>query len=177
MQGLHPEVRSDQLAGIPGTTIPRAVQACTACKKQKRKCDKLLPACSRCASLQRMCEYVESGPAAVPSAQDFAALQTKLAEIEARLNNNNSSTNYTNPGSAQILTPAGSTGTNVDGGGSSEPSPDNILTGNSWPPGYGPGPAVRNSFPGALFLDIDIYNYAGLVPPRPVVDVPMVSNV
>lgn len=33
-----------------------AVQACSACKKQKRKCDKALPACSLC---QRIGEYID----------------------------------------------------------------------------------------------------------------------
>lgn len=181
MLGLQPKVRSDQLAGIPNTTIPHAVQACAACRKQKRKCDKLLPACSRCSSLRRMCDYAESAAvAAAPSAEAFAALQMKLVEIEARLNGNNNNDNSNNAnssnssGSVQNLTPAGS-GTNVGGGGS-DPSPDDILTGNSWPPGYEPGPAVGNHFPRALFLDIDIYRYVGMTPPKPVVTIPMVGN-
>ncbi|KAE8367652.1 hypothetical protein BDV27DRAFT_123662 [Aspergillus caelatus] len=51
----------------------KARQACGACKKHKRKCDKVLPVCGLCARTERACEYGES-PKPSPSAEEFAAL-------------------------------------------------------------------------------------------------------
>lgn len=163
MLSFLPREPGDQMADIPGTTVSRAAQACATCRKQKRKCDKLLPACSRCASLQRTCDYAEAGAPAVPTAEDFAALQTKLVEIEARINNSST---------MQSITPAPSNG-NAE---TSEHFPENNANGNSWTSNYGALPAVRNNFPGGLFLDIDMYKFTGTIPPKPVVDIPVVSR-
>lgn len=163
MLALLPRAPGDQMADISGITLSRAAQACATCRKQKRKCDKLLPACSRCASLQRTCDYAEAGAPAVPTAEDFAALQSKLVEIEARLN-----TSATLPS----ITPAASSGN----AGTSEHSPENNANGLSWTGTYGAVPAVRNNFPGVLFLDVDMYKFAGTIPPKPIVDIPIVSK-
>lgn len=61
----------------------RAAQACTACRKQKRKCDKALPHCSLCQRMGRGCDYSDSTP--TPNADDFALLRKKVTDLEARL--------------------------------------------------------------------------------------------
>ena len=61
----------------------RAAQACTACRKQKRKCNKALPACSLCQRMSRPCDYSDSTP--TPNADDFAMLRKKIIDLEARL--------------------------------------------------------------------------------------------
>jgi len=70
------------------SSISRASQACSTCRKQKRKCDKILPACGLCSRMGRICDYSDSQPA--PTADDLAALQVKLMELEDRLNSQNS---------------------------------------------------------------------------------------
>ena len=127
----------DGLAGVP-----RAPQACSTCKKQKRKCDKVLPACSLCARMNRPCDYSEI--TAAPTADDFAALQMKLAMIEARLDKENSS---------------------------NSPS-SNVSKANARGPLWLPG---LSKFPSVVFLDIDAFRWAGVMIPKPPVDIPSVS--
>ncbi|GKT41743.1 sorbitol dehydrogenase [Colletotrichum spaethianum] len=64
----------------------KAPQACASCRKMKRKCDKSRPACGLCVRMERRCDYAESSPHPAPTADDFAALQLKLLELESRLN-------------------------------------------------------------------------------------------
>lgn len=178
MMGLQPKVANDQLAAIPGVTVPLAAQACATCKKQKRKCDKLLPACSRCASLQRPCDYSE-GPttAGAPSAQDFAALQMKLADLEARLES--VPVAGTQASAAAALIPVASSA--HTGGSGASPDDNNFDSSGinvgapAWPSDRASLPPVTNRFPTMLFLDIDTYNYAKALPPKPSVPVPAVS--
>ena len=61
----------------------RAHQACVSCRKQKRKCDKVLPACSLCTRLARRCDYRDAPSSA--SSGDFVELRQKVQELEARL--------------------------------------------------------------------------------------------
>lgn len=61
----------------------RASQACIACRRQKRKCDKQLPSCALCLRMSRSCDYSDSTP--TPNADDFALLRQKVAELESRL--------------------------------------------------------------------------------------------
>lgn len=168
MIGFQPNVPSHQPAGIPSTTAPpAAAQACATCRKQKRRCDKLLPACSRCASLQRACDYApdanagasSSAAATAPTAEDFAALQKKLAEIEARLPGGGGGGNSSN---------SNPVASSADAGSSAEPGPGDG-------PGWGGAPVVTKRFPSVFFLDMDIYKFAGIVPRKPVFDIPMVS--
>lgn len=145
----------DRLAESLATPTSTAVQACSTCRKQKRKCDKLLPSCSRCASLQRICDYADSGPAVVPTAEDFAALQRKLNDLEGRLNSR-----IEKQSSAMVNA--------YDASG----------IGN-WESNFGNHentPAWTNRFPSVLFLDMDVYKYANTIPPKPEVDVPQVSD-
>src|SRR4051794_28828981 len=61
----------------------RAHQACVSCRKQKRKCDKVLPSCSLCKRLARHCDYRDAPSSA--SSDDFVELRQKVQELEARL--------------------------------------------------------------------------------------------
>jgi hypothetical protein len=64
----------------------RAHQACGSCRKQKRKCDKALPACSLCMRLGRACNYSDApGAPSSASSEDFVELRHKVQELEARL--------------------------------------------------------------------------------------------
>ncbi|KAK4454766.1 hypothetical protein QBC34DRAFT_392562 [Podospora aff. communis PSN243] len=62
----------------------KASQACTSCKKQKRKCDKALPICGLCCRLNKACDYADSSPPP-PTADDLASLQARLSDLEAEL--------------------------------------------------------------------------------------------
>lgn len=78
------------------TPISKAHQVCLACRKQKRRCDKSLPACSLCKRMDRPCYYSYSlgggnGKSTLDSrhqpviAEDLQALKARLAELESRL--------------------------------------------------------------------------------------------
>ncbi|KAJ0115829.1 hypothetical protein J7T55_003998 [Diaporthe amygdali] len=147
----------------------RAVQACITCRKQKRRCDKILPACSRCASLHRACDYSDpASPGATPSAEAFASLQLKLAEIEARLDSARAMPQHNQingtPGSSTYV-------------GRSESSPDSAGLGAARSRGdlWVDGQAAfgRTKFPAVMFLDSDIYKYCGISVPNPNTDIPM----
>lgn len=101
-----------------------------------------------------MCDYSESGSGVVPTAEDFAVLQSKLNDLEGRLNSRpeeQSSTTFSLY-DAHI--------------GGLEPSPADHVNMPSW----------TNRFPSVLFLDMDVYKYANTIPPKPEVDIPLVSN-
>src|SRR5256714_12263122 len=61
----------------------RAHQACISCRKQKRKCDKVLPSCSLCKRLARHCDYRDAPSSA--NSGDFGELRQRVQELEARL--------------------------------------------------------------------------------------------
>ena len=61
----------------------RAAQSCMACRKQKRKCNKVLPSCSLCSRMSRSCDYSDMTP--TPSAGDFAMLRQKVTDLESKL--------------------------------------------------------------------------------------------
>ncbi|EXJ87309.1 hypothetical protein A1O3_04268 [Capronia epimyces CBS 606.96] len=61
----------------------KAAQACVACRKQKRRCDKAFPSCGLCVRMSRPCDYTDTNSS--PSADDFAILQQKITDLEARL--------------------------------------------------------------------------------------------
>lgn len=157
-----------------GVSGSRAAQACVTCRKQKRKCDKTLPSCSRCSSLQRACDYSDLGaPSAAPSAEAFANLQTKLAEIEARLD----SARANHPPQGQMNGTPGSS-TYVGGSESSPESagPAGVVRprGDLWMDGQ--AAFERTKFPAVMFLDTDVYKWAAVSRPNPNIDIPMVSS-
>ncbi|KUI70674.1 TY1 enhancer activator [Cytospora mali] len=163
-----------QESSMPDVSVSRATQACTKCKKQKRKCDKILPACSRCVSLQRTCDYSEAtGTSTPPTAEAFAILQMKLAEIEAKMEAASAAISYT-PQAGADGTPGSSTFV-----GGTESSPEDVAMGNSnskgdmWTDSHAEKPVVRNRFPPVFFLDSDVYKGAGVRIPKANIDIPM----
>ena len=163
----------DQETAMYGSSGSRAAQACATCRKQKRRCDKILPSCSRCSSLQRTCDYSDpASPAAGPSAEAFASLQLKLAEIEARLDSarskpQNQVAAHGTPGSSTYV--------------GSEPSPQSAGAGAVRSGGDimwvdGRAAFEKTKFPAVMFLDADVYKWAGISRPNPNIDIPMVST-
>lgn len=67
----------------PETESVLAPHACSACKKQKRRCDKQLPQCSLCLRMGRACDYDEAQPSS--SADNSQALQNRISELETLL--------------------------------------------------------------------------------------------
>ncbi|ETN37564.1 uncharacterized protein HMPREF1541_07186 [Cyphellophora europaea CBS 101466] len=119
----------------------RAAQACVACRKQKRKCDKQLPLCSLCSRMGRSCDYSDSTP--TPNADDFAMLRQKVTDLEAKLESRD--------------TPWGRT--NVIGGGRSYiSSPDQSLP-----------PEQSSSFPPMFLLDSEIFKETRMIIPKPAI--------
>lgn len=125
--------------------------------KQKRKCDKALPACGLCTRMSRACDYSDVPPA--PTAEDIMTLQLKLFELESRLNSS---------GSERSLD-------GIDG--RSEPisrashTPQLLPAEPLWESGGGAG----KNFPSAVFLDGGLFRRSGLYIPRPLFNVPTVS--
>ncbi|KAM7209364.1 Fungal specific transcription factor domain containing protein [Naviculisporaceae sp. PSN 640] len=193
---------ADKYGGMPIDTSPslssvsvsKAAQACIACRKQKRKCDKTLPMCSLCSRMGRQCDYTDT-PAA-PTAEDLAVLQARLAELENRLSvaNANSNAHGSNGGS-----PAVTMSGMEPSPGSSNGVVNNMITPSSlsaatdtdavahnnngrpslWAssptqnqPSTGSGSGSGNNFPSAIFLDIDCFKWSGMHIPRPNLAVP-----
>lgn len=107
----------------------RASQACVACRKQKRKCDKQLPSCTLCVRMNRPCDYSDSTP--TPNADDFALLRQKVTDLESKLESRD--------------TPWGRTNT-LGGGRSYGPSPDK-----------GSPADQPSAFPPMFLLDSEIF--------------------
>ncbi|KAI9760148.1 MAG: hypothetical protein M4579_001868 [Chaenotheca gracillima] len=127
--------------------ISRAPQACSSCRKQKRKCDKGLPACSLCVRMSRTCDYSESTPPL--SSDDFESLRQKVQELESRLQ-------ATSP-NGPLLTPPSS----------SNDSPANLPFGGTAPK-RGP-----RAFPPMYFLDASYFSYGRFPVPKASIPVPM----
>jgi Fungal Zn(2)-Cys(6) binuclear cluster domain len=123
----------------------KAAQACTACRKQKRKCDKSLPACGLCVRMSRPCDYTDV-PQPAPTADDLAALQLKLLELENRLNQ------------------TGSSSASVEETPMFSPPREPL-----WHGGV-------NQFPNVVFLDLDAFRWLDMTIPKPSVEIPAVST-
>ncbi|KAH8676577.1 hypothetical protein BGZ60DRAFT_402881 [Tricladium varicosporioides] len=148
------------MATAPERLTPCADQACIACKKQKRRCDRAKPECGLCKRTGRVCGYNDA-PDPPPTAAAFAVLQRRLSELEERLNA--PPTTFT----GDVSSPAASYHTLSDVGGAqnsgqSVASPSQFI-----------GPSQQEpEFPAALFLDIDCFVWAGLQVPDPSVGIP-----
>lgn len=133
---------------MSGDFSSRAEVSCSACKRLKRKCDKQVPKCSLCLRTGRICDYITpSDPS--PSAADFAAVQSRVAELEQRLAAGPKNQQQFEEHSSSCLTLPG------DFGGY-----------NTLLPGH---------FPTALFLDVDLYKYSRMRMPEPFIEIPEVS--
>jgi hypothetical protein len=135
----------------------KANQACSACRKQKRKCDKSFPACSLCARMGRPCDYTDAQQPP-PTTEDIAALQMKLIELESRLNSGHGASS------------AGSSG-----------MPDSASTNTTYaqqPPPQTAREALwqggMSHFPSVLFLDFDAFRWLSMAVPKPSVEIPAV---
>jgi len=127
-------------------SIPlRASQACLACRKQKRKCDKALPSCSLCVRMSRPCDYSDN--TATPNADDFALLRQKIIDLEARLEGWRPESGWNEPLSASSRSRA-------------------ISVDCAFTPEYPP------AFPAMFFLDAEIFHQAHLTIIKPSEPVP-----
>lgn len=122
----------------------KAHQTCHSCKKHKRRCDKTLPECSLCVRTGRTCDYDHS-PKPPPTAAEFAALQSRIEELEDRL----SATRPIPLSAASLASDCSS---------------------STWTSRIQRNPR----FPCALFLDADCYEWAGMRLSRPTLDIPLV---
>jgi hypothetical protein len=151
---------TEMSAGTVIASSAKAAQACVPCRKQKRKCDKGLPACGLCSRMGRICGYTDVQQA--PTAEDLMSMQMKIVELEQRLNqkeqqNGNSVTLRNGQGNSTEATSA--------------PSPSFLNIVNEKPSLWMP---AQSKFPSAMFLDIDCFTLASIPVPRPAAEIPMV---
>lgn len=127
-----------------GTNEAKALQACVACRKQKRKCSKALPQCSLCIRIGRRCDYSDISPS--PNADDFASLRQQITSLEARLEGRNAGLGWNEPMRTISLSPAsnGDAGSGVD----------------------------ATIFPSVFFLDTEIFDEAHMCNPKPTFPIP-----
>lgn len=154
---------SDQYA--PGAKAP---QACGSCKRQKRKCDKALPTCGLCTRMERQCDYAET-PQPGPTADDFAALQLKLLELESRLRHSDGT-----PSSSVNGAPAAGSDSALGSGGSVGETPPTAPVYTPLEPLWEQQTAAQ--YPPDVFLDITAFDCMNLSLPKPVIDIPVVRD-
>lgn len=160
---------------IMANSHTKAAQTCHSCRKQvsplglharalmdtnsasqKRKCDKVLPSCSLCLRMSRICDY--SDTAAAPTAEDLAALQHKLVELETRL---------TYAPRTPDLTFGGLASSNASGshcGHTPQSLPQETLWLNA-----------PTGFPAVFFLDSRMHQKSSSGLPNPIAEIPSVS--
>lgn len=154
--------QDDTEMSTPGTAIAasaRAAQACVPCRKQKRRCDKALPACGLCSRMGRLCDYTDVQQA--PTAGDLVSMQMKIVELEQRLNQKEQQSR------SAVASPNGNASS---AGGAPGPSALFLNAVNEKPPLWMP---AQSRFPSAMFLDIDCFIYASLPVPKPSAEIPM----
>lgn len=144
---------------------PRADQACGACKKQKRRCDKAVPECSLCQRAGRVCTYPDALERQ-PTAAEFVALRTRLSELEQLVK----TPSGTSASDVTASSPAVSSRSVSDGGAARNYTSSTLPTTPSTLSGQ-----KELEFPAELFLDIDCFTWAGLKLPDPAVSIPVVS--
>jgi Fungal Zn(2)-Cys(6) binuclear cluster domain len=137
--------------GMQDLNLPKANQACLSCRKQKRKCNKALPACALCARMNRHCDYSEATPS--PTHEDFHVLRMKLLELESRLNATNGLTgaqapNFVAQPSSSSAAAAESAALAAAGCSAHQDEP--------WH-------ALQNRFPAIAFLDSQSFKTGGCV--------------
>ncbi|KAF4960377.1 hypothetical protein FGADI_1024 [Fusarium gaditjirri] len=168
----------------------RSEQACKACKKQKRRCDKALPECSLCKRTQRLCEY---GIAAgfQPSASDWSMMQARLSELESRLANSPRAAEQhilspiSGPASGSVLEQGSTSGvifcdsidTHSIGSNSVNSSSQSISFTPAYSTAEGSGSTSVTHFPVSMFLDVDCYvwSHARLPPPTGIIPAPVLA--
>ncbi|GJC83802.1 depudecin biosynthesis cluster-specific transcription activator DEP6 [Colletotrichum liriopes] len=141
----------------------RADRTCKACKGKKRRCDKELPQCGLCRRVGRLCEYDDAADS-TPAVEDFAAMQTKIHDLEERLSSHQSvfrnQTSYSSPSvSSQNYS-------HVDPAASLTCAPP-IVDRTSVESD------ISSNFPASAFLDLDLFRWAGHRVLKPNVGIPM----
>ncbi|KAK0729307.1 hypothetical protein B0T21DRAFT_292626, partial [Apiosordaria backusii] len=145
-------------APIPASPVPSLTRLF------RRKCDKILPTCSLCARMSRLCDYTttdstsqqqQQGPQ--PSSEELATLQARLSELEERLNNASQSQPQ-----RQLPQPS-ITNIDIDPLPPLPPKPPSPF----WSPLTTP-----SKFPTSLFLDLDAFNWSTTPIPAPNVPIP-----
>ncbi|KAK5113949.1 hypothetical protein LTR62_003072 [Meristemomyces frigidus] len=137
------------------STQALATQACSTCKRQKRRCDKSLPQCSLCIRIGRPCNYTDEARATAPSSEDFVALRREVAELRGLLSHDAQPAAYSTSGSDAYFSSNDSY--NADHGS----GPNNTATAN----GQMLAPVVSQNAPSSLplyFLDNDVFKYSRL---------------
>ncbi|KAK0960509.1 hypothetical protein LTS01_020868 [Friedmanniomyces endolithicus] len=146
--------------------VELAPQACSSCRKQKRRCDKQVPSCSLCVRIGRPCDYAEDVRGQAPSPEEFTALRQEVAELK----------NLLAAGRAPPSNGHGGNGhsghqSSSNGSYGNDDSPSNILS------SYG-GQQQQPTWPGAFtfptlyFLDSNAYEYERFQIQAPYVRVP-----
>lgn len=155
---------------ISNDMASRSSQACLACKKSKRRCDKLLPDCSLCRRTNRACDYnAEPGPA--PTAEEWSSLRARLTALESRFSQDGLTLSQGSFGRAASSEPSSASGTAFH---QSVPRSELDFS------------AARTSkeienvdncddFPASMFLDTDRYIWSKARPPAPRRTIPPVS--
>lgn len=122
------------------------MQACSACRKQKKGCDKLYPTCSSCERLRRVCHYeTGSSPPAVPDG--YEALVQRLTNLENEMIQHRAvlaQVSSHSPFDASSITPL-----------------VNITE-----------PVTASSFPNAFFLDVEAFQRHKMTAPIPQMAIP-----
>ncbi|KAF4430509.1 fungal specific transcription factor [Fusarium acutatum] len=168
----------------------RSEQACKACKKQKRRCDKALPECSLCKRTQRLCEY---GIAAdfQPSATDWSMMQARLTELENRLatspriNEQHVLSPISGPSSGSVLEQGSTSGATFCDSIDTYSIGSNNVNSSSRSIGITPAHSTVEytsstsvtNLPASMFLDIDCYvwSHAKLPVPTGVIPAPVLA--
>ena len=158
---LLPSQESTEMStAMSAAYASKAAQACLPCRKQKRKCDKDLPACGLCSRMGRLCDYTDVQQA--PTVEDLASMQQKIVELEQRLNEKDQ----------QLRSGHASLNENTALSGGTATTPASLMNAVSEkPPLWTPAQSRSLS---AMFLDIDCFVFARLPVPKPSADIPMV---
>ncbi|KAF5576004.1 fungal specific transcription factor [Fusarium pseudocircinatum] len=160
-------------------------QACKACKKQKRRCDKALPECSLCKRTQRLCEYGITTEFEL-TASDWSMMQARLSELENRLANSPRATEQhilspiSGPSSGSVLeqgTTSSATFYDSIDTHSINSSSQSIGLTRAYSTVECPDSTSVTRFPASMFLDIDCYvwSHARLPIPTGVIPAPVLA--
>ncbi|KAM0719810.1 hypothetical protein Q7P37_003945 [Cladosporium fusiforme] len=150
---------SDLTPPTPPSTAP---QACIPCRRHKRKCNKVLPACELCVRLGRECDYNSPSQSAENSTgsvdvAEFERLVRKVQGLEARVSG---------VASNGVVGDDSNMSGNVHGDGHRPMDVQSIP--NISPQPY-PGP---EGFPSLFFLDSQMFEYERLTVQTPSIRVP-----
>ncbi|KAK3116945.1 hypothetical protein LTR53_002168 [Teratosphaeriaceae sp. CCFEE 6253] len=145
-----------------------APQACSSCRKQKRKCDKRVPSCSLCIRIGRACDYTEDSHGAAPSPEDFTALRQEVAELRNLLargvpfgaSTSNGSGTANGNGSSERLSGVGLY--------NDDSSPPSILAAAGKQSAWQGAP----TFPSLFYLDSNAFEYERFQIQAPYIQVP-----